>query len=98
MARRFSKSGGFSSLEVKCLLLFSVFLVGVMSVSFMLYWYVTESVVEQRNPDTARLLADRALLIRHWGKLESKKEFLWVVNQLTDRLSEQQYEWRMVSP
>jgi len=98
MARRFSKSGGFSSLEVKCLLLFSVFLVGVMSVSFMLYWYVTESVVEQRNPDTARLLADRALLIRHWGKLESKKEFLWVVNQLTDRLSEQQYEWKMVSP
>lgn len=97
MPRRFSKSG-FSSLEVKCLLLFSVFLIGVMTVSFLLYWYVTESVVAQRDPDTARLLADRALLIKHWGKLESKKEFLWIVNQLTDQLSEQQYEWRMVSP
>jgi len=97
MPRRFSKSG-FSSLEVKCLLLFSVFLIGVMTVSFMLYWYVTESVVAQRDPDTARLLADRALLIKHWGKLESKKEFLWIVNQLTDQLSEQQYEWRMVAP
>ncbi|MDO4630611.1 MAG: HAMP domain-containing sensor histidine kinase, partial [Planctomycetia bacterium] len=83
---------------MKCLLLFGVFLVGVMSVSFMLYWYVTESVVAQRDPDTARLLADRALLIKHWGKLESKKEFLWVVNQLTDQLSEQQYEWEMVDP
>lgn len=98
MVRRFSKSAGFSSLEVKCLLLFSVFLVGVMTVSFMLYWYVTESVVAQRDPDTARLLADRAMLIKHWGKLESKKEFLWVVNQLTDQLSEQQYEWEMVRP
>lgn len=97
MARRFSKTG-FSSLEVKCLLLFSIFLIGVMTVSFMLYWYVTESVVAQRDPDTARLLADRALLIKHWGKLESKKEFLWVVNQLTDQLSEQQYEWEMVDP
>ncbi|MBQ9454673.1 MAG: ATP-binding protein [Thermoguttaceae bacterium] len=97
MPRRFTKSG-FSSLEVKCLLLFSVFLIGVMTVSFLLYWYVTESVVAQRDPDTARLLADRALLIKHWGKLESKKEFLWIVNQLTDQLSEQQYEWRMVSP
>ncbi|MBQ6107947.1 MAG: HAMP domain-containing protein [Thermoguttaceae bacterium] len=97
MPRRFTKTG-FSSLEVKCLLLFSVFLIGVMTVSFLLYWYVTESVVAQRDPDTARLLADRALLIKHWGKLESKKEFLWIVNQLTDQLSEQQYEWRMVSP
>lgn len=97
MPRRFTKSG-FSSLEVKCLLLFSVFLIGVMTVSFLLYWYVTESVVAQRDPDTARLLADRALLIKHWGKLESKKEFLWIVNQLTDQLSEQKYEWRMVSP
>lgn len=97
MSRRFTKSG-FSSLEVKCLLLFSVFTIGVMAVSVLLYWYVTESVVAQRDPDTARLLADRALLIKHWGKLESKKEFLWIVNQLTDQLSEQQYEWRMVSP
>ncbi len=98
MAHHFSKTPAFSSLEVKCLLLFGTFLVGVMMVSFMLYWYVTESVVAQRDPDTARLLADRALLIKHWGKLESKKEFLWVVNQLTDQLSEQQYEWEMVSP
>ncbi|MCR5165218.1 MAG: HAMP domain-containing protein, partial [Thermoguttaceae bacterium] len=97
MSRRFTKSG-FSSLEVKCLLLFSFFSIGVMAVSVLLYWYVTESVVAQRDPDTARLLADRALLIKHWGKLESKKEFLWIVNQLTDQLSEQQYEWRMVSP
>lgn len=98
MVRRFSKSGGFSSLEVKCLLLFSIFLVGVMTISFMMYWYVTESVVAQRDPDTAHLLADRALLIKHWNTLEAKKEFLWVVNQLTDQLSEQQYEWEMVPP
>ncbi len=98
MIRRFSQSGGFSSLEVKCLLIFGAFLVGVMTVSFSLYWYVTESVVAQRDPDTARLLADRALLIKHWGKLESKKEFLWIVNQLTDQLSDQKYEWEMVSP
>ncbi|MBE6427678.1 MAG: HAMP domain-containing protein [Planctomycetaceae bacterium] len=98
MIRRFSQTGGFSSLEVKCLLIFGAFLIGVMTISFTLYWYVTESVVAQRDPDTARLLADRALLIKHWGKLESKKEFLWIVNQLTDQLSDQKYEWEMISP
>ena len=69
-----------------------------MAVSFSLYWYVTEKVAAQRNPDTARLLADRALLIRHWRKLEPKEEFLWIVNELSERLSEQKYEWEMIPP
>ena len=89
---------GFSSLEVKCLALFSIFLVVVMTVSFLLYWHVTGTVVTQRNPDTASLLADRALLIKHWQKLETKEEFLWIVNQLSERLSEQEYVWEMISP
>ncbi|MDO4576070.1 MAG: ATP-binding protein [Planctomycetia bacterium] len=98
MARRFTKNAGVSSLEIKCLALFSLFLVVVMAISFVLYWYVTESVVARRNPDTARLLADRALLIKHWRKLESKEEFLWIVNELTEKLSDQKYEWEMISP
>ncbi|MDO4583811.1 MAG: ATP-binding protein [Planctomycetia bacterium] len=98
MSHRFSKNAGFSSLEVKCLSLFSIFLIVVMMISFFLYWYVTESVVAQRNPDTARLLADRAMLIKHWRKLEAKEEFLWIVDELTEKLSEQKYEWEMISP
>lgn len=98
MARKFPRPAGFSSLEAKCLALFSLFLIGVMTISFLLYWHVTESVVSQRNPDAARLLADRALLIKHWDKLESKQSFQSIVNRLTDQLSDQKYECEMISP
>ena len=98
MSRKFSRPPGFSSIEAKCLTLFSVFLIGVMTFSFLLYWHVTESVVSQRNPDTAALLADRALLIKHWDKLESKQNFLPIVNQLTDQLSDLEYECEMIAP
>ncbi|MDO4571263.1 MAG: ATP-binding protein [Planctomycetia bacterium] len=98
MPRHFPKGAGFSSLEAKCLVLFSFFMICVIIISFLMYWHVTETVVAQRNPATARLLADRALLITHWGKMESKPEFLIIVNKLTEQLSQQKYECELISP
>ncbi|MDO4551184.1 MAG: ATP-binding protein [Planctomycetia bacterium] len=96
--RRFTRSAGYSGLEVKCLALFGVFLALVLTASFILYWYVTESLVAKRNPDTARLLADQAILLNHWQKLEPKEEFLWVVDDLTKQLAQQKYEWESIPP
>ncbi len=96
--RRSALPAGYSSLEVKCLLIFGGFLVLVLTVSFLLYWYVTESLVTKRNPDTARLLADQALMLNHWQKLEPKKEFLVVVQDITDQLAQQKYDWAIYKP
>ena len=94
--RSFNRALGETSLELKCLFLFGVSLLLVITVSFLLYWKVTGEVVTQQNPNTGRLLVDQVMLIKHWEELETTYEFLPVVQDLTDKLSKQEYEWRFI--
>ena len=103
--RSFNRALGHTSLELKCLFLFGVFLLLVITVSFYLYWRVTKTVVDQKNPDTGRLLADQAMLIRHFAKFErasgpkATQQFLtYVENYLTKDLSQQEYKDRIIIP
>lgn len=93
--RRFHRVLGETSLELKCLALFGVFLLLVVGASFFSYWQVTESVVQDQNPRTGRVMAERAMLITHWEGLESVDEqshFALVVRNLRENLSIQGLE------
>lgn len=97
-SRSFNRFLGETSLELKCLSLFGAFLLLVIAVSFFLYWRVTETVVYGQNPNTGKLLVDQVMLITHWEELETEEGFLPVVQDLTDKLSKQEYEWRFIRP
>jgi len=74
--RRLNRALVETSLEVKCLFLFGVFLVLVIAVSVLLYWRVTGEVVTRQNPDTARLLVDQVMLTKHYAAMEPNKDFV----------------------
>ena len=63
---------GETSLELKGLALFGLFLVLVMGASFLSYWYVTETVVEDQVAQTGRAIAERVILATHWEGTESQ--------------------------
>lgn len=96
--RRLNRALIETSLEVKCLALFGVFLLLVIAVSVFLYWRVTEAVVMRQNPDTARLLADQVMLIKHYGAMEPNKDFVNYLNGVIENRAEQGYRWRFVRP
>ena len=75
---------GATSLEIKCLFLFGVFLLVVMAFSLWLYWRVTEGVVYEQNPITAERLVDQLLLQVHWQGLDTTTDAIWKVQ--ADRL------------
>ena len=87
---------GAKSLELKCLFLFGLFLLLVITASFLMYWEVTGRVVTQQNPTTARLLVDQVMLITHWKAMENPKDFQSYLEYLTQKLSEQRYSWRIL--
>ncbi|HPZ84716.1 MAG TPA: hypothetical protein PL064_14850, partial [Thermogutta sp.] len=78
--RRLNRALVETSLEVKCLFLFGVFLVLVIAVSVLLYWRVTGEVVTRQNPDTARLLVDQVMLTKHYAAMEPNKDFVDYLN------------------
>ena len=104
--RPFNRALGETSLELKCLFLFGVFLLVVITVSFFLYWRVTQELVYRQNPNTGRLLADQAMLVKHWEEFEELsareegrgEEFLSVIGALTENLNKQDYDWRLIFP
>ena len=85
--RSFNRALGHTSLDLKCLFLFGVFLVVVITVNFFLYWGGTKTVVDQKNPDTGRLLARQAMLIKHYEEFaktepdsgDGSRDFLFYV-------------------
>ena len=90
--RRFHRVLGETSLELKCLALFGVFLLLVCSASFLSYWQVTGTVVREEGPRTGRVMAERAMLITHWVGLESSspnKDFGVLVKGLREKISRQ---------
>lgn len=94
--RSFTRILGETSLELKCLFLFGLFLLLVITVSFLLYWRVTGELIDSQNPNTAALLVDHALLIKHWEALETNEKFQGYIPELTTKLSKQPYEWRFI--
>ena len=107
MARRsFNRALGETSLELKCLALFGVFLLLVIGISFYLYWQVTGTVVNKQNTNTGKLLAKQVMLVTHWKELEKQSaveggrptDFLLVIDELTEKLNEQVYDWRFIDP
>lgn len=89
---------GETSLERKCRFLFGACLLLLITASFSFYSYQTERMLYRQNRNTGRLLVDQVMYIKHWESLETNKDFLDVVKDLTDRLSQQKYEWRVIKP
>lgn len=96
--RRLNRALVETSLEVKCLFLFGVFLVLVIAVSVLLYWRVTGEVVTRQNPDTARLLVDQVMLTKHYAAMEPNKDFVDYLTGMIKSRSQQGYRWRFVRP
>ena len=93
---------GATSLEIKCLFLFGVFLLVVMAFSLWLYWWVTEDVVREQNPVTAARLVDQLLLQVHWQGLDTFAGQTWkekadkLMKRFADKLSEKNVDARFL--
>jgi len=101
--RSFNRALGATSLEIKCLFLFGLALLLVITVSFLLYWKVTQKVVYEQNPITAQRLVDQGMLVKHWAwfyefdsENQQSEDFLKNLKDLTDKLSKQKYRWRFI--
>ena len=96
-SRPFHRAFGETSLELKCLFLFGVFLLVVMTISFFLYSRVTQDLVDKLNPNTGRLLVDQAMNLRHFVALSrDNPDFQKYFEGVTEDLREQQFEWRFI--
>jgi predicted CxxxxCH...CXXCH cytochrome family protein len=82
---------GETSLEVKCLALFGVFLLLVVGASFLSYWRVTEKVVQDQSPRTGRVMAERAMMTIHWDGCEAR-EFATVARKFRQNMSDLPFE------
>jgi len=89
---------GETSLERKCRFLFGACLLLLITASFWWYGSQTEKMVYRQNRNTGRLLVDQVMYIKHWESLETNEKFLPLVQDLTQRLSKQEYKWRLLKP
>ena len=89
---------GESSLERKCLFLFGVALLLLISGSFWWYGARTEEVVFRQNRTKGRLLVDQIMYIEHWEKFETNEQFLPLVQDLAGNLRKQEYKSRFIQP
>jgi len=88
---------GESSLERKCLTLFGIAMLVLISLSFWWYGSRTEEIVFRRNRDTGRLLVTQALQFEHWEKLESE-DFRPLLRNVAEHLPTQEYKARFIVP
>ncbi len=89
---------GESSLERKCLFLFGVALLLLISGSFWWYGARTGEVVFRQNRTKGRLLVDQIMYIEHWEKFETNEQFLPLVQDLAGNLRKQEYKSRFIQP
>jgi signal transduction histidine kinase len=94
--RSFNRILGRTSLELKCLCLFGLFLLVVSTVSFLLYWQVTNRVVFEQSRKEGRQLVREVMLITHWRELEVDEGFRPTVDALAKNLSDPYYDWRFI--
>lgn len=98
---RFPRAFNENSLELKCLGFFGVSLFLVIILTFALVWIVAEKLIAMQNPRTGRMLVDEVILIKHWEGMETHsgfEDFLPLVGDLTAKLSQQQFEYRILKP
>jgi signal transduction histidine kinase len=100
--RSFNRALGETSLELKCLFLFGVFLALVITVSFLLYWRVNQRVVYEQNPRAGRLLVDNAVILKHWAFFEFQRGDeafgALLLEDIAEKLTRQKYNWRFIKP
>ncbi len=89
---------GETSLERKCRFLFGGCLLLLITASFWWYGSQTEKLVEQQNRIAARPLVYQVMYITHWEKLETNATFLPLVEELTEKLSKEEYQAAFIRP
>ncbi|MCL2304819.1 MAG: ATP-binding protein [Planctomycetaceae bacterium] len=90
-----------SSLEIKCLFFFGLALTVVIGASFRLYFYVTEAQIKAQNPQTANLLVEQDMMLKHYGMLNSKErkfdEYLSdMMTSIIDGLRQESFQSRVI--
>jgi two-component system, NarL family, sensor histidine kinase BarA len=83
---------GETSLERKCRLLFGACLFVLIFASFWLYGSRTNTIIDEQNQGTGKLLVSQYMVTLHWSKLENLKEaktkdWVDVVNKLSKLLA-----------
>jgi len=76
-----------SSLEIKCLFFFGLALTIVIGASFRFYFYVTEAQIKEQNPQTANLLVQQEMMLKHFGLLNSGEAKLKFDHQFSDMMT-----------
>jgi two-component system, NarL family, sensor histidine kinase BarA len=92
---------GETSLERKCRLLFGVCLFFLITISFWLYGSQTDTIVNDQNRQTGKLLVVQDLAVRHWKKWGDQKvrsESEPVVVKMADAFKNQGYEVKFLLP
>jgi signal transduction histidine kinase len=89
---------GETSLERKCRLLFGACLLLLITTSFWLYSFQTESIVNDQNQNTGRLLVDQEMAVLHWKVFETNVKFEDLANKLAKLFGKQKYNVRFILP
>jgi two-component system, NarL family, sensor histidine kinase BarA len=88
---------GETNLERKCRFLFGACLLLLITASFWLYSFQTESIVKDQDRTTGYLLTQQEMKVRHFKSLAQEKDQP-VVEQVSDMLSEQTYKVKFIVP
>lgn len=90
---------GETNLERKCLVLFGICLLVLITGSFWSYGKNTEKLVEQQNRERGRLLVDTIMTLEHFDKIEANAEWRKVVlGPLIKEMKNQDYECLFIRP
>jgi len=89
---------GETSLERKCLLLFGLCLLLLISGSFWWYGNKTDELVYDSNRRAGKLLVGTALTGIHLEEFETRDEHKPAVAALVDQLRTQAFQWRTIRP
>ena len=90
---------GETNLERKCLVLFGICLLALITGSFWLYGTLTEKQVERASQRTGRGLVDAILLRRHWEIFETANNEIKEIAKLVGKdLGNQEYTSSLIKP
>jgi two-component system sensor histidine kinase BarA len=94
--RSFKRVLGETHLELKCLFLFGVSLLILLTGSLLLYLELTKKLVYREYRNTGELLVSQLMYTEHWKALETNEAFAPLVDKLTEKLSEREYDGRFI--
>jgi len=90
-----------SSLEIKCLFFFGLALMIVIGASFRLYFYMTEAQIKAQNPQSANLLVQQVMMLKHYDGLNSEpgkfeRQFSDMMTSLISGLRQESFLSRII--